>query len=200
MRRKIGTTILTPWLAASRGWRSVPYLYAGATAVFTALWCAFAANTPQEWRGPPHMNEPEIALLEAGVKGQAKKSGRGIPWYLFKVGAANAIILSHIAANATEYTLTQWAPTFFIEQHGVSPAQLGQFLALPQTAAFAATFVTAALEDLALRSGMALLTVRKIAGLGGSILHAICLLAFGLGARQSPPYSQDLPLLPLHGP
>ena len=116
-----------------------------------------AANTPQEWRGPPHMNEPEIALLEAGVKGQAKKSGRGIPWYLFKVGAANAIILSHIAANATEYTLTQWAPTFFIEQHGVSPAQLGQFLALPQTAAFAATFVTAALEDLALRSGMALL-------------------------------------------
>ena len=169
LRRKIGTTILTPWLAASRGWRSVPYLYAGATAVFTALWCAFAANTPQEWRGPPHMNEPEIALLEAGVKGQAKKSGRGIPWYLFKVGAANAIILSHIAANATEYTLTQWAPTFFIEQHGVSPAQLGQFLALPQTAAFAATFVTAALEDLALRSGMALLTVRKVAGLGGSL-------------------------------
>ena len=56
------------------------------------------------------------------------------------------------------------------------------------------------LEDLALRSGMALLTVRKVAGLGGSILHAICLLAFGLGARQCPPYSQDLPLLPLHGP
>eukprot|EP01050_Picozoa_sp_SAG11_P014221 SAG11_NODE_1728_length_4367_cov_4.915183_4_plen_269_part_00 len=38
----------------------------------------------------------------------AAKGGGGFPWYLFKVSAANVIILSHIAANATEYTLTQW--------------------------------------------------------------------------------------------
>ena len=30
-------------------------------------------------------------------------------------------------SDARRYTLTQWAPTYFIEKHGVSPAQLGEF-------------------------------------------------------------------------
>ncbi len=192
---KIVTTVSTPWLASTRGWRSVPYIYAACTGAFWLAWCAFAANTPRDWSGWPHMNEAEIKLLEDGKAAGAKKqtpagkptsksagakagSSGSTPWW--KVGAARAIILMHIAANATEYTLTQWAPTFFIEMHGVNPAQLGQFLALPQTVAFFATFFTAAIEDVALRAGVPLLTVRKIAGLGGSCLHAIFLLAFGL--------------------
>ena len=198
---KIVTTVSTPWLASTRGWRSVPYVYAACTGAFWLAWCAFAANTPREWSGRPRMNEAEIKLLEDGTAAGSKKKkkpaasstsavaaaaaaaaksggGGSTPWW--KVGAAQSIILMHIAANATEYTLTQWAPTYFIEMHGVNPAQLGQFLALPQTVAFFATFGTAAVEDLVLRAGVPLLTVRKIAGLGGSCLHAIFLLAFGL--------------------
>ena len=181
---KIATTFLTPWLAATRGWRALIYLYCAGTGVFAALFALLATNTPSEWKGAlrPRMNRAEVALLEAGVNGGKKKSAaatakggvgaRGFPWYLFRVSAANVIILSHIAANATEYTLTQWAPTFFIEKHGVNAANLGAFLTLPQTVAFAATFVTAAVENAVLKAGVPLLTVRRIANLGASVREA----------------------------
>ena len=137
---KIVTTVSTPWLASTRGWRSVPYVYAACTGGFWLAWCAFAANTPRDWSGWPHMNEAEIKLLEDGTAAGAKKkqpatpasapagkgerggrsSGSGSTTAWWKVGAANSIILMHIAANATEYTLTQWAPTFFIEMHGTT--------------------------------------------------------------------------------
>jgi ACS family sodium-dependent inorganic phosphate cotransporter len=168
---KIATTGLTPWLAATRGWRSVPYIYGYSTGLFTAIWCLLAANTPREWVGPwrPRMGELEVQLLEAGTNsgGRTKQRGqtpttRAFPWHIFRVKAAVVIILMHTAANATEYTLTQWAPTFFIEMHGVDPAQLGRFLALPQSVAFAFTFVSAALENIALRAGVPLLRVRKV--------------------------------------
>jgi ACS family sodium-dependent inorganic phosphate cotransporter len=183
---KIATTSLTPWLSSKYGWRALIYCYCAGTGLFTLLFCAIAKNTPREWNGFPRpwMNGAEVALLEAGVGGVKKKAAAGgtlgFPWYLFRVGAANVIIISHIAANATEYTLTQWAPTFFIEKHGVSAASLGAFLTLPQSVAFAATFVTAALENAVLKAGVPLLAVRRAANLLGSALHLTFLMLFGL--------------------
>ena len=184
---KIATTSLTPWLAATHGWRSLIYIYCTATGVFSLLFSMLATNTPKEWNGSirPYMNKAEVALLEAGVGGVKKggdndKPKRAFPWYLFRVKAANAIIFSHIAANATEYTLTQWAPTFFIERHGVDVANLGAFLTLPQSVAFVATFVTAAIENVVLQAGVSLLTVRRMANLLGSALHMTFLCLFGL--------------------
>ena len=183
---KIATTSITPWLAAARGWRTLIYVYCVGTGLFAALFGLLSTNKPRQWNGVlrPRMNGAELALLEAGVggaKGKGAAESRGFPWYLFRVSASNVIILSHIAANATEYTLTQWAPTFFMEKHGVSAANLGAFLTIPQSVAFAATFVTAALENLVLKAGVPLLTVRRAANLGASALHLLFLLLFGLG-------------------
>ena len=75
--------------------------------------------------------------------------------------------------------MTLLAPTFFMEKHAVTAAQLGQFLTLPQAVAFACTFLTASVETLILKAGVPLLTVRRGAELLGSLMHFCFLMAFG---------------------
>ena len=55
---------LVPILSLRFGWRVIPRWYAVQSAVMAVVWCAWAANTPAEWRGPVEMDAGERQLLE----------------------------------------------------------------------------------------------------------------------------------------
>lgn len=176
----------TPWLCSKFGWQFVPYVYGGTTAAFGILFQLLAANKPK----PSEIGEEE-AVVEAPKTAAAAapakpKEEKAVDYGILSVPAAQAVILAHIGDNNTEYTFSQWAPTFMLTVLNVPPAQLGVYLGPAQVVGLAGGWVVAALESVVrLNFNMTELGVRRWFTLIGSAIETVAIAGFGLSKTAS---------------
>ena len=178
---------VTPWLCSKFGWQFVPYFYGGATAAFGILFQLLAANKPL----PSEIGEPEetaaVETPKAAAAVPAKpKEEKAVDYGILSVPAAQAVILAHIGDNNSEYTLSQWAPTFMLTVLNVPPAQLGVYLGPAQVVGLAGGWVVAALESVVrLQFNMTELGVRRWFTFIGSAIETVAIAGFGLSKTAS---------------
>ena len=153
------TSILTPLIASTWGWRAVPLVYAAFTAATTLPWEAWASDTPSSWNGWPRMGAAERALLTESPAGgstataESKLEARPFPWRLLASKPAIAPILMHTADNMGTYTFSYWSPTYFQQQFKISPTATGAYLASTHLFSIAGGFVAPLLEVAFLNAG-----------------------------------------------
>jgi sugar phosphate permease len=196
----------TPWLCSKFGWQFVPYLYGGATAAFGVLFQLLATNKPP----PSEIGEKEAEKEQAAAATPAKpKEQKAVDYGIARirtirhqltvwiflteclssqlsVPAAQSVILAHIGDNNSEYTLSQWAPTFMLTVLNVPPAQLGLYLGPAQVVGLVGGWVVAALESVVrLQFNMTELGVRRWFTLIGSAIETAAIAGFGLSKTPS---------------
>ena len=174
---------VTPWLCSKFGWQFVPYVYGGATAAFGVLFQLLAANKPL----PSEIGQEEVAAVPAPKEAPAKpKEEKAVDYGILSVPAAQSVILAHIGDNNSEYTLSQWAPTFMLTVLNVTPAQLGVYLGPAQVVGLAGGWVVAALESVVrLKFNMTELGVRRWFTFIGSAIETLAIAGFGLSKTAS---------------
>ena len=107
---RMAAASITPVLCATLGWRKACSVYGIFVAAFTVLWQAFARNQPSSAAAPVADASAPGKKLEAKVE-VAKKKEKTFEPRVFSVAGIQACIWVHVAANNTEYTLMQWAPS-----------------------------------------------------------------------------------------
>lgn len=160
------TRISIPFLSIRWGWRAVAYVYGGVSAIFAVLWHTWAANSAEDWIGPPQMNDEERRFLGAAhmspAGGQQQKQAEApLPWYLLRAPAALIVCVCHVASNSVVYSLDTWSPIYFSEVLGCDPLDVGKLLAIPSTVSFAATFLSGGLETALSARGVSLINIRR---------------------------------------
>ena len=154
------TSILTPLIASTWGWRAAPVVYAVFTAAITLPWEAWASDTPSSWKGWPRMGAEERALLTEtdtdGVTAQvdSKVEARPFPWRLLVSKPAIAPILMHTADNMGTYTFSYWTPTYFQQVFKTSPTATGAYLASTHLFSVVGGFVAPLIEVAILNAGL----------------------------------------------
>lgn len=161
---------VTPIIAAAFGWRTVAYLYGATVATFSVLWQFTVANSPvvRDKRLSSPVAERAVKTTDGSVDGR-----------IFRVRAAQVIMLMHWNANFTEITLLQWAPTYLNQALGVPLAQLGKYLVVPALVEQLANIGAASAESLLLARGTSILRLRRAACVVASLTQALGMLLFG---------------------
>lgn len=168
MRFSFISALTIPLLATRYGWRSVPYIFGGASALLGVVWTTWATDTPDTWRGPPVMSTVERELFglrttaqadpgngSATIPGTSKPKGFAtLSTYFFRVPQAYLPVLGHTTIVAIDYAIMQWSPTRYLYELGCSPAQMGLHVALPNIVDVFSQFVSSAIEARVNRAGM----------------------------------------------
>jgi MFS family permease len=169
---QMAASLVTPWLASSFGWRAVPLSFGGATALYTLVWHAAAAETPMQWRGT--MSVPEKQLLlesdemkstvaaaadgasSSAIDGPAKPSsgggGSGFPFHLLRYPSCVVPMMLHVGNNCSQYTLQYWGPTMLVDMFASSPQQQGNIIFAATLSSVIGSFAVAGFENLMLVS------------------------------------------------
>ena len=166
---------ITPIIAAAFGWRTVAYLYGAAVAAFSILWQLKISNGPVA-----RAVEQSPSSSSVDTASPAKTAARLVDGRIFRVRAAQVIMLMHWNANFTEITLLQWAPTYLNQVLGVPLAQLGKYLLAPALIEQLANIGAASVESLLLARGTSTLGLRRAACAAASLTQACGMLLFGL--------------------
>lgn len=164
---------VTPIIAAAFGWRVVAYLYGAAVAVFCILWQKNITNSPIA------RTDERPSRLSPVVQ-TSKTADRSVDGRIFRVRAAQVIMLMHWNANFTEITLLQWAPAYLHQALNVPLAQLGKYLLAPALIEQLANIGAASMESLLLARGTSILGLRRAACVAASLTQSLGMLLFGL--------------------
>eukprot|EP01051_Picozoa_sp_SAG22_P023803 SAG22_NODE_6302_length_872_cov_2.134541_1_plen_275_part_10 len=124
----LGCQFATPRLARRFGWQAVPLAFGSYIGVFGLLWVALATNKPgdgmacnaaavREKMMPPSPPPPPRP-------GEKRRKTQRPNLAVFATPPAQAVILSQIASNNSNYTLQLWAPIYFTEKLVWRPASL----------------------------------------------------------------------------
>lgn len=182
------TRISIPFLSIRWGWRAVAYVYGGVSAIFAVLWHTWAANSAEDWIGPPQMNDEERRFLGAAhmspAGGQQQKQAEApLPWYLLRAPAALIVCVCHVASNSVVYSLDTWSPIYFSEVLGCDPLDVGKLLAIPSTVSFAATFLSGGLETALSARGVSLINIRRWMEGTACVAKSVAIAAFACCRR-----------------
>lgn len=169
--RMVSSTV-TPVLCDRAGWRRASYAYAASVGVFAVLWQLVARNEPSSDTQQPAKQETTTDV--------EKTKEKAFEPQVFRVPAIQAVMWSHFAANNTEYTLMQWAPTYFNQVLGVPLGSVGTYLAGPATVNLVGNILVAMLESLLVSRGVGELAIRKGASTLAAISQAASIVMFGL--------------------
>ena len=166
----LGCQFLAPRIAAKYGWEAIPLIFGSYIGCFGVLWSAFAINKPTD------------ALPQPAAPKSSENSRVAVRWHqLFRTGPAQAVVLSQIASNNSNYTLSLWAPTYFTEVLGCTMVEAVGFLAVTAPISMGGGFVLAAVDTL-LREKLQLseLAIRRAMVLTQSMGTAAALVLFGM--------------------
>ena len=172
--RMVSSTV-TPVLCDRAGWRQASYIYAAAVGAFTILWQLVARNEPRDQVAdqPPQANGEQKPEEE-------KEKEKPFEPRVFRVASIHAVMWSHFAANNTEYTLMQWAPTYFNQVLNVPLGSVGTYLAAPATVNLVGNILVAMLESLLVSRGVGELAIRKGASMLAAVSQAVSIVLFGM--------------------
>ena len=169
---------ITPIIAAAFGWRTVAYLYGTAVAVFSIFWQLNMTNGP--CTRIDQSSCPSSTKSASPAVQVVKTADRSVDGRIFRVRAAQVIMLMHWNANFTEITLLQWAPTYLNQALNVPLAQLGKYLLAPALIEQLANIGAASVESLLLARGTSILGLRRAACVIASLTQSLGMLLFGL--------------------
>lgn len=168
--RMVSSTV-TPVLCDRAGWRRASYAYAAVVGIFTVLWQLVARNEPRDSK----------QAAKQTVSSDAKKTKeKTFEPKVFRVAGIQAVMWSHFAANNTEYTLMQWAPTYFNQVLGVPLGHVGNYLAAPATVNLVGNILVAMLESFLVSRGVGELAIRKGASTLAAASQSVSIVLFGL--------------------
>lgn len=170
---------ITPIIAAAFGWRTVAYLYGATVAAFSILWQLKISNGPVACAVEQPSSSSSVKTATPAVQ-LATTSARLVDCRIFRVRAAQVVMLMHWNANFTEITLLQWAPTYLNQVLGVPLAQLGKYLLAPALIEQLANIGAASVESHLLARGTSILGLRRAACAAASLTQACGMLLFGL--------------------
>ena len=142
----VGTLVAMPlsaWIAATWGWRTIFYLYAGIGLVWVMLWAAWAPREP--------VHDVSAATHES------------VPWRAF-LGerAVGALLLTTFVTNWTAWFMYSWLPTYFVQAHGFSLKESGVVSAIPNLAMIVAGLASGWVADRLIATGMPVTRVRRL--------------------------------------
>jgi len=164
----------TPLLCAPSfgGWRTAVRTYGVGAAAVAVGWQLTVRECP------PQMSEKTV---DAGRRTTEVKSEKTFEPRIFGVRSVQAIVAMHTAYNNSDYSIIQWAPTYFTEVLGVPQANIGKYLVIPTALNMAGTFIFGSVEALVLRKKILTeLGVRKCSTVLGTVCSASGLTAFSL--------------------
>jgi len=173
--RMVSSTV-TPVLCDRAGWRQASYIYAAAVGAFTILWQLVARNEPRDRAVEQQQPQANGDQKPEETKGKEKTFEPRV----FRVASIHAVMWSHFAANNTEYTLMQWAPTYFNQVLNVPLGSVGTYLAAPATVNLVGNILVAMLESLLVSRGVGELAIRKGASMLAAVSQAVSIVLFGM--------------------
>src|SRR5262249_45639743 len=142
----VGTLVAMPlsaWIAATWGWRTIFYVYAGIGLVWVMLWAAWAPREPA--------HDTAATTPESG------------PWRPFLPGRAVwALLLTPFVTNWTAWFMYSWLPTYFVQAHGFSLKESGVVSAIPNLAMIVAGLASGWVADRLIAKGMPVTRVRRL--------------------------------------
>lgn len=153
--------LAVPWLATRYGWQRVPIVWGSVFGALAVVWHVCASDAPK-----------------TPVASVGPTASKGFNLSVFSVGSVRAAMFNHFASNNMGYVFMQWAPTLYTQVHGVPAAQIGKWLAIPNTVNVLGSFLIGAIESRCLSQGMAVLRVRQLFTRWGSTLSALLCALF----------------------
>eukprot|EP01043_Picozoa_sp_COSAG02_P006725 COSAG02_NODE_194_length_29788_cov_20.044090_11_plen_435_part_00 len=146
------TNSALPVVAATIGWQWVTTVIGAATAMFAVCWHRYASESP-------------VAQLEApqssATSGKAVAKTKAIEWGVFRVWAVWSAFFMHLAENNSYYAIMQLSPQIFTNLLGVSPRNLGPYLAIAPAFNVGGAFVVASIEGALHKRKVPLLRIQK---------------------------------------
>ncbi len=159
--------LVTPLIVQHLGWQWAFYLFGGVGVLWWLVWQRSVTATPAEH---PLIEARELAHIESGTH-RVEADAPAPPWRaLMGSSAVWAIIVAHFCNNWTLYVLLSWLPTYVNQGLGVDYASVGWVTMIPHIASFVFLNVAGSIADRLIRSGMAVITVRRLMqtiGFGG---------------------------------
>ncbi len=158
--------IVTPIIVQKLGWEWAFYLFGSTGLVWYYFWNRLVTSTPQEH---PTISAEEIAHIESGMAADTDMPSPHWSTFL-KHKAVWAIAVAHFCNNWSLYVLLSWMPTFVNKGLGVDFASVGWVTMIPHVASFICLNLAGNIADRMIKSGMAVIKVRKIMmtiGFGG---------------------------------
>jgi MFS family permease len=135
-----GTSLVTPYINDSFGWRFAFYTYAGISLVAVMLWQLLGDEGPTTSisisKEEKDMLRKTVSLKETEQKpgcSSSKAAAPLFPWFLLKSTAVWAAIIANFISNYGLYMFKNWGPTIYQELHGLGAKQAGAFLASQDT-------------------------------------------------------------------
>ena len=162
---------VAPIIAVYWGWEAIFYIFGGVGLIWYVLWQLTVAKDPDNH---PRISAEEREEIRAGIPPRDdENAAQASVAELFRSKAVWAIIVAHFCNNWSLYVLLSWLPTFVNKGLGVDFASSGWVSAIPHLVSFVFLNVAGYLADRMIRSGIAVVKVRKICqsiGFGGIAL------------------------------
>lgn len=116
---------LTPALAVRYGWRAAARSYGIGASLFAVLWQLYAVERPFQFDqyatlDSRNLETAEVAVAPLEPEAEVPDESNAFEPRILRLRATQAVIAMHYAANHTEITLMQWAPTYLTTVLGAS--------------------------------------------------------------------------------
>ncbi len=150
--------IVTPIIVQAYGWEWAFYSFAILGFIWAAIWFRVAASEPGKH---PRISAHELAHIQSD--GEPSKIQSAPPMIeLLKSRAIQAIMVAHFCNNWSLFLLLTWLPTFINKGLGVDYSSIGYFTMVPFIVSFLSLNIAGGIADRMIKSGMAVIKVRKI--------------------------------------
>jgi MFS transporter, ACS family, solute carrier family 17 (sodium-dependent inorganic phosphate cotransporter), other len=150
--------IITPIIVQAYGWEWAFYSFAILGFIWAAIWFRIAASDPGKH---PRISARELAHIQSDGEPSKTKSAPPV-LKLLKSRAIQAIMVAHFCNNWSLFLLLTWLPTFINKGLGVDYSSIGYFTMVPFIASFLCLNIAGGVADRMIKSGMAVIKVRKI--------------------------------------
>jgi MFS transporter, ACS family, glucarate transporter len=177
------TPMLVIYLSWYMNWRSIFVLFGFTGFVWAIAWRLWYRNDPSQH---PDVNAQELAKIDAG---RLPFADHASPWKYWQtlLGNRNTIplCLMYVGNCYAYYFCITWLPTYLMEQHHVTSAKLGLYLALPLSCSIAGDFLGGFTTDrLSRRFGLRI--GRSALGAVGYTLAAAAMFVAATASRLLP--------------
>jgi MFS family permease len=165
--------IISVSVSAYWGWRGVFYIFGALGVAWSLVFWVVYRDRPEQH---PAITGTELALALDGTPSTARER-TPTPWRaLFSSRTTWGLIIGSAAYTYCIFFYTTWLPTYLIEHHGVSIAQMGVLASLPLFAGMAGDVLGGLISDWILRRTERIEIARKAVVVPSFLLAALALI------------------------
>ena len=173
--------LLVVTITASFGWRGVFHVFGIVGLIWAVLFFWIYRDKPSShaWLRP--VERAQVVLIEQEQAAQLPPQRRSVPWR--RIMSSGTIWGLIVAAGAYTYCIfffLTWLPTYLVEHHHFSMAQMGIFASLPLIAGMAGDVVGGLLTDRILAATGRLAFARKVVVVPAFLAAAAALIPAAL--------------------